>query len=64
MFQVMLSGIRQRHAFTFDEYKIMLSLHCGVDLSQGDAGVAKAVDRNYRMYLIELHGLEIEKGNQ
>lgn len=62
--QVMLSGIRQRHAFTFDEYKIMLSLHCGVDLSQGDAGVAKAVDRNYRMYLIELHGLEIEKGNQ
>lgn len=38
----------------------MLSLQCGVDQSLGEAAGAKATDRNYGMYTIELHGLELE----
>lgn len=39
----------------------MLDLQCGVDQSTGEAGVAKvATDRNYGMYLIDLHGMELE----
>lgn len=37
----------------------MLNFQCGVDQSLGDAGAAQATDRNYSMYLIELHGLAI-----
>jgi len=61
--QTMLDGIRQHQTFTFDEYKTMLNLQCGVDPSEGEAGVLKAADRNYNMYLIDLHGLELEDAN-
>ncbi|TFK77269.1 hypothetical protein BDN72DRAFT_784268 [Pluteus cervinus] len=61
--QTMLDSIRQSQPFTFDEYQIMLNLQCGVDPSEGEAGIPKATDRNYSMYLIDLHGLEIESGN-
>ncbi|KAG1757763.1 Sec8 exocyst complex component-specific domain-containing protein [Suillus lakei] len=58
--QGLLDSIRQNQNFTFDEYKTILNLQCGVDQSIGEAGVARAADRNYSMYLIDLHGLELE----
>ncbi|KAG2350162.1 hypothetical protein BDR05DRAFT_978965 [Suillus weaverae] len=58
--QGLLDSIRQHQNFTFDEYKTILNLQCGVDQSIGEAGVAKATDQNYSMYLIDLHGLELE----
>ncbi|KAG2159664.1 Sec8 exocyst complex component-specific domain-containing protein [Suillus bovinus] len=58
--QGLLDSIRQHQNFTFDEYKTILNLQCGVDQSIGEAGVAKATDHNYSMYLIDLHGLELE----
>ena len=56
----MLESIAQQQHFTFDEYKTMLNLQCGVDQAEGDAGIARATDRNYNLYVIDLHGLEIE----
>jgi exocyst complex component 4 len=56
----MLDGIRQKQVFSFDEYKVMLNLQCGVNQADGDEGVARAIDRNYSMYVIDLHGLELE----
>ncbi|KAJ7102110.1 exocyst complex component sec8 [Mycena belliarum] len=58
--QEMLDGIRKKQSFTFDEYQTMLNLQCKIG-SDGDA--AKAVDRNYSMYVIDLHGLEMESGS-
>ncbi|KZT02404.1 uncharacterized protein LAESUDRAFT_730147 [Laetiporus sulphureus 93-53] len=58
--QDMLDSIRQKQEFSFDEYKTMLDLQCGVDPSQSGAGGAQAADRNYSMYVIDLHGLELE----
>jgi exocyst complex component 4 len=52
--------VRSKQAFTFDEYKVMLGLQCGVDPTLGDAGAQQATDRNYSMYVIDLHGLEME----
>lgn len=57
----MLSGIRKKQVFTFDEYKTMLDLQCGVDPSLAKNGAPQASDRNYSMYVIDLHGLELEK---
>lgn len=54
----MLDSIRQKQIFSFDEYKTMLDLQCGV--AQGGSGATKANDRNYSMYVIDLHGLELE----
>ena len=56
----MLDQIREKQKFTFDEYKMMLNFQCGVNPAEGDAGVAKATDRNYNMYVIELHGLAVD----
>jgi exocyst complex component 4 len=56
----MLDKIRERQTFTFDEYKTMLSFQCGVNPTEGEAGVAKATDRKYNMYVIELHGLVMD----
>lgn len=53
----MLDGIRKKQSFTFDEYQTMLNLQCKV-LGEGEGGPQPA-DRNYSMYVIELHGLEI-----
>lgn len=41
----------------------MLNLQCGVDQSLGDSAASKAADRNYGMYSIELHGLELENAD-
>ncbi|KII94197.1 hypothetical protein PLICRDRAFT_171865 [Plicaturopsis crispa FD-325 SS-3] len=58
----LLDGLRQRQVFTFDEYKTMLNLQCGVNQLEGDAGVAQASDRNYSLYVIEL--LELENSTE
>ncbi|CAL1695106.1 unnamed protein product [Somion occarium] len=58
--QDLLDVIRQKQEFSFDEYKTLLDLQCGVDPTAGEYAGAQAVDRNYNMYLIELHGLELE----
>lgn len=57
----MLSSIRKKQVFTFDEYKTMLDLQCGVDPTQAKNGASQPTDRNYSMYVIDLHGLELEK---
>jgi len=56
----MLQSIRQQPTFTLDEYQCMLKLQCGVNPAEGNAGVAKATDRNYSMYVIDLHGMQLE----
>ena len=55
----MLSHIKQKPLFSFEEYKSMLNFQCGVDQALGDRGAAQATDKNYNMYLIELHALAI-----
>ena len=57
----MLDGIRKRQSFTFDEYQTMLNLQCGVDPSRPNE--SRATDRNYSLYVIDLHGLEMEKSD-
>jgi exocyst complex component 4 len=61
--QDMLQAIRQHSTFTLDEYQSMLKLQCGVNLAEGNVGVAKATDRNYSMYVIDLHGMELDNVN-
>ncbi|KAH9996469.1 Sec8 exocyst complex component-specific domain-containing protein [Russula vinacea] len=56
----MLALIRKQLTFTFDQYEVMLNLQCGVDQSRKDRSGAQAVDKNYSMYIIDLHGLEME----
>lgn len=56
----MLDNVRANKMFSFDECKVILNLQCGVDQSLGDSAASRAVDRNYGMYSIELHGLELE----
>lgn len=58
--QGLLDSARANKVFSFDEYKVILDLQCGVDRGLGDAEAAKAADHNYGMYAIELHGLELE----
>lgn len=59
--QEMLDGIRKKQAFSFEEYQTMLNLQCGVDQTRtGDERTSRATDRNYSMYVIDLHGLEME----
>lgn len=55
LIQDMIDGIRKKQHFSFDEYKTMLDLQCGIT-GQG----AQSNDRNYSMYVIDLHGLELE----
>jgi len=57
----MLDRIRREQVFTLDEYKVMLDLQCGVDPVLGDKSMSQARDRNYNMYVIDLHGLELER---
>ncbi|TFY68131.1 hypothetical protein EVG20_g3687 [Dentipellis fragilis] len=60
----MMDSIRQKQVFSFDEYKTMLSLQCGVDQIQGDNNTGSQVtDKNYSMYVIDLHGLELDGGS-
>ena len=58
--QGLLDSIRARRTFSFDEYKVILNLQCGVDQTLGDSAASKGANRNYGMYSIELHGLELE----
>ncbi|KAF9231597.1 Sec8 exocyst complex component-specific domain-containing protein [Melanogaster broomeanus] len=58
--QGLLDSVRTNKIFSFDEYKVILKLQCGVDQSLDDSAAAKAIDRSYGMYSIELHGLELE----
>ncbi|KAF8445773.1 Sec8 exocyst complex component-specific domain-containing protein [Boletus edulis BED1] len=58
--QSLLDNVRTNKTFSFDEYKVILNLQCGVDQSLGDSAASRAADRNYGMYSIELHGLELE----
>ncbi|KAF8560204.1 hypothetical protein OG21DRAFT_1480036 [Imleria badia] len=58
--QGLLDDVRTNKTFSFDEYKVILNLQCGVDQSLGDYATSRAADRNYGMYSIELHGLELE----
>jgi exocyst complex component 4 len=57
----MLDAIRKKQAFTFDEYKVMLDLQCGVDPTIGEKSASQATDRNYSMYVIDLHGMELDE---
>jgi len=59
--QEMLDGIRKTQSFSFDEYQTMLNLQCGVDPAKGKD--SEAVDRNYSLYVIDLHGLEMGKSD-
>jgi exocyst complex component 4 len=56
----MLASIRKQLTFTFDQYEVMLNLQCGVDQRRKDRSGAQAMDKNYSMYIIDLHGLEME----
>jgi len=56
----MLALIRKQQTFTFDQYEVMLNLQCGVDQSRKDRSGSQAMDKNYGMYIIDLHGLELE----
>ncbi|KAL1737539.1 Sec8 exocyst complex component-specific domain-containing protein [Schizophyllum commune] len=55
--QDMLESIRSKPVFTFDEYETMLKFQCGLDSTKGKT------DRNYSMFVIELHGLELERSS-
>ena len=57
--QEMLSLIKQKPLFSFEEYKSMLNFRCGVDQALGEKGASQATDKDYNMYLIELHALAI-----
>lgn len=61
--QDLLDAVRKKQEFSFDEYKTLLDLQCGVDPTSGESGATQATDRNYNMYLIELHGLELENAS-
>ncbi|KAH9836975.1 Sec8 exocyst complex component-specific domain-containing protein [Rhodofomes roseus] len=58
--QDMLDSIRKKQEFSFDEYKAMLDLQCGVDPTNSEQSAAQATDRNYSLYVIDLHGLELQ----
>jgi exocyst complex component 4 len=56
----MLASIHKQRAFTIGQYEVMLNLQCGVDQSQKDLSGVHATDKNYSMYIIDLHGLEMK----
>ncbi len=56
----MLASIQKQQYFTFEQYEVMLNLQCGVDQSQKNRSAAQATDKDYSMYIIDLHGLEME----
>ncbi|KAJ4485935.1 Sec8 exocyst complex component-specific domain-containing protein [Lentinula aciculospora] len=58
------NGIKQHQEYSFDDYQTMLALQCGVDPNPSDprqSMATQATNRNYSMYVIDLHGLEIEQ---
>jgi exocyst complex component 4 len=61
-FQETLNGAREKHIFNFDEYQTMLNFQCSVDPSDA-AAASKAINRDYSSYVVELHGLEMDKSD-
>ena len=59
----MLDSIRHEKKFSFEDYQGMLRLQCGVDQASSQASNNQATDRTYSMYVIDLHGLELEHTN-
>jgi exocyst complex component 4 len=57
----MLESIRVKQIFSFDEYRTMLNLQCGVNQAEGEAGKAKATDRSYSIYILDLLQMENAK---
>ncbi|KAG8978596.1 hypothetical protein FRC05_009868 [Tulasnella sp. 425] len=55
--QQLLESVKKKPQFSFEDYKSMLYLRCGVDQTLGDRGVT---DNAVNMYLIELHGLVVD----
>jgi hypothetical protein len=53
----MLDTVREKAVFSFEEYKAVLSLQCGVDQSLGDPAISGTSD--YRLHLIDLETLTI-----
>jgi exocyst complex component 4 len=51
-----LETVRRKQIFSFDEYRSILKLQCGVDQTEGDA---QAKDKTYSTYAIDLHRLEL-----
>lgn len=61
--QALLDDARNERQYSFDEYKAMLNLQCGMDqgaVQSGGVAQATATDKNYSSYIIELHGLDLE----
>ena len=55
--EALLDTVRERPQFSFDEYKSMLFLRCGIDQTQDEGEVES---EEVTMYLIELHGLVVD----
>ena len=58
----MINNIRQQRLdteYSFEALLAMLNFQCGDDGTAGEKGAAAATNRNYSMYLIDLHGLEL-----
>lgn len=55
--QQMLESAKRRQLFSFEEYKSMLCLQCGVDQTLGESALT---DKELNMYLIDLHGLVVD----
>ena len=53
----MLEKVQEKSMFSFEEYRSMLNLQCGVDQNLGDRA---AGDADYNIYLMELHALAID----
>jgi hypothetical protein len=58
----LLDACRESVQFTFDEYKVMLSLQSGVDPSNND-DILPGVAGDYMLQLIELQQLVISVGD-
>lgn len=55
--QKLLDNIKQERIYTFDEYRALIGLQCGV--GRDVTGISSG-DKQYSMYVIELHGIELE----
>ncbi|KIY62642.1 exocyst complex component sec8 [Cylindrobasidium torrendii FP15055 ss-10] len=58
--QAMLASVRKKQEFAFDDYLTMLRLQCGVELSPDNKRASAMGNRDYSMYVIDLHGLEMD----
>lgn len=54
----MIEQVKQKSKFSFEEYRSMLNLQCGIDQSLGDRASGGS---DYNIYLMELHALAIDE---